>query len=176
MTCPSQSPRLNHPDYIRWTIQSMKFLIVSLLLDIIYCNVYSEFAGIRRPWWSWGKVLVSRSMVRSFKPGYARWIFLGPKSPEHHSFGSDIKRRSRVWYLKVVKGPQAWKQGFWSIFNRHIHGLALPWFPSKYILILFSIALPLVENSVIKFKYIAVIGLEVTYSPRGSSFAGLNPI
>ena len=28
MTCPSQSPRFNHPDYIRWTVQTMRFLIV----------------------------------------------------------------------------------------------------------------------------------------------------
>ena len=28
MPCPSQSSRLNHPDYIRRTIQTMKFLIV----------------------------------------------------------------------------------------------------------------------------------------------------
>jgi hypothetical protein len=27
MTCPSQSSRLNPPDYIRWTVQTMKFLI-----------------------------------------------------------------------------------------------------------------------------------------------------
>ena len=27
MTCPSQSSRLNHPDYVRWTVQTM-FLIV----------------------------------------------------------------------------------------------------------------------------------------------------
>ena len=27
MTCSSKSPRLNHPDYIRWTAQTMKFLI-----------------------------------------------------------------------------------------------------------------------------------------------------
>ena len=28
MSCPSQSSRFNHPDFIRWTIQTMKFLIV----------------------------------------------------------------------------------------------------------------------------------------------------
>ena len=28
MICPSQSSRLYHPDYIRWTVQTMKFLIV----------------------------------------------------------------------------------------------------------------------------------------------------
>ena len=28
MTCPSQSSRCNHPDYIRGTVQTMKFLIV----------------------------------------------------------------------------------------------------------------------------------------------------
>ena len=28
MPCPSQSSWLNHPDYIRWTVQTMKFLIV----------------------------------------------------------------------------------------------------------------------------------------------------
>ena len=28
MTCPSQSSRFNHPDCIRWTVQTMKFLIV----------------------------------------------------------------------------------------------------------------------------------------------------
>ena len=28
MTSPSQSSRLNHPDYIRLTVQTMKFLIV----------------------------------------------------------------------------------------------------------------------------------------------------
>ena len=28
MPCPSQSSRFNHPDYIRWTVQNMKFLIV----------------------------------------------------------------------------------------------------------------------------------------------------
>ena len=28
MPCPSQSSRFNHPDYIRWTVQTMKFLIV----------------------------------------------------------------------------------------------------------------------------------------------------
>ena len=27
--CPSQSSRFNHPDYIRWTVQTMKFLIVN---------------------------------------------------------------------------------------------------------------------------------------------------
>ena len=26
--CPSQSFRFNHPDYIRWTVQTMKFLIM----------------------------------------------------------------------------------------------------------------------------------------------------
>ena len=28
MPCPSQSSRFNHSDYIRWTVQTMKFLIV----------------------------------------------------------------------------------------------------------------------------------------------------
>ena len=28
MPCPSQSSRFNHPDYIRWMVQTMKFLIV----------------------------------------------------------------------------------------------------------------------------------------------------
>ena len=28
MLCPSQSSRFNHQDYIRWTVQTMKFLIV----------------------------------------------------------------------------------------------------------------------------------------------------
>ena len=28
MPCPSQSSRFNHPDYIRQTVQTMKFLIV----------------------------------------------------------------------------------------------------------------------------------------------------
>ena len=29
MTCPSQSSRFNHPDYIRWTLQTMKFLKIA---------------------------------------------------------------------------------------------------------------------------------------------------
>ena len=28
MPCPSQSSRFNHPDYIRWRVETMKFLIV----------------------------------------------------------------------------------------------------------------------------------------------------
>ena len=28
MPCPSQSSRFNHPDYIRWTVQTMKILIL----------------------------------------------------------------------------------------------------------------------------------------------------
>ena len=28
MLCPSRSSRFNHPDYISWTVQTMKFLIV----------------------------------------------------------------------------------------------------------------------------------------------------
>ena len=32
MPCPSQSSRFNHPAYIRWTVQTMKFLIVATIV------------------------------------------------------------------------------------------------------------------------------------------------
>ena len=35
MLCPPQSSRFNDPDYIRWTVQTMKFLIVSLFLYVL---------------------------------------------------------------------------------------------------------------------------------------------
>ena len=41
MTCPFQSSRLNHPNYIRWTIQTMKFLIAepsSVPICILFSN------------------------------------------------------------------------------------------------------------------------------------------
>ena len=32
MHCPSQSSRFNHPDYIRWTVQTLKFLTIIIII------------------------------------------------------------------------------------------------------------------------------------------------
>ena len=57
--------------------------------------------------WYRGNVLVSRSKVRGFKPGWGRWIFSGRKSPEHKSSG----RGSQVWDFRLTEEPKAWKIG-----------------------------------------------------------------
>ena len=45
MPCPSQSSRLNHPDYIRWTVQTVKLfaslLVPNIRLRILFSNTLS---------------------------------------------------------------------------------------------------------------------------------------
>ena len=52
MPCPSQSSRFNHPDYIKWTVQTMKFLIVepSPLPILIPLRPKKIFTSGSLPW------------------------------------------------------------------------------------------------------------------------------
>ena len=67
MTCPSQSPRLNRPQYIRWTLQTMKILTVesftvpilipNIRLKILFSNTLNLYSSLNvrydvsHPYW-----------------------------------------------------------------------------------------------------------------------------
>ena len=42
MPCPSQSSRFNHPDYIRWTVQTMKFFSCPFFFTMVVPNYQSS--------------------------------------------------------------------------------------------------------------------------------------
>ena len=98
----------------RWSHgrRSKKALSYQLLSGFLAKGLFPELHASRRPRWSRGNVLASRSKVRGFKSGWGPWIFSGRKNPEHKSSGRDFKLevpRSRVWDFRLVKEPQAWK-------------------------------------------------------------------
>ena len=77
MTCPSQSSRLNHPDYIRWTIEFMNlsiriclwtstvFKILLKSLDIFMHHSIGRYHKLTKnfpPSWSSVSYIISRSM------------------------------------------------------------------------------------------------------------------
>ena len=83
MPCPSQSSRFNHSDYIRWTVQTMKFLIVepspfsSLLgpnirLRILFSNIHSLDSSLNvrdhvsQPYSTTGNIIVLYILIFKF--------------------------------------------------------------------------------------------------------------
>ena len=64
--------------------------------------------SITDPWLMKPQGLV-RSKVRSFKPGWGRWIFQDVKILSTSPPGGTLGKESRVWDYWLVKEPQAWK-------------------------------------------------------------------
>ena len=76
-------------------------------------DIQHTYIHLCRPRWSQGNVLVSRSKVRGFKPGWGWLMFSGRKNPPggNLSWGYRVWdfRLYRVWDFRLVKEPQVWK-------------------------------------------------------------------
>jgi hypothetical protein len=63
MICPSQASKLNHPDYIRWLVQTMKFLVVKPSPLPIYIPLGSKYSPqdpvFKYYWFCWATSLLN---------------------------------------------------------------------------------------------------------------------